>query len=195
MKSKLIAFLAGVFLWAFPPPAEARYKPFLSYERLAARADLVAVVEPVRNQFTKDSPAPLRDPRPAADFQAINTRFAVHWVIKGARPRPREITVLHFSYAKRPGPPGEPSLVIVNGADFVEFAVTASRNAESTGERTPAWLAFLRRRADGRFEAVTGQYDSADSFHRLDSQIYVVQPDQLPEGPLPVNPSGRKRRR
>ena len=41
-------------------------------------------------------------------------------------------------------------------------------------QETPAWLAFLKKRDDGRYEPVTDPYDTVDSFRELHQSSFFV---------------------
>ncbi len=150
-------------------------------ESLLAEADLVAVVRPLVSTNASDqltSAGPKYGPRDPANYQALNTRCQVVLAMKkSARMRDwhtNELTILHFRYA--------PSLLEFNGGRFIFFHRSETRL--SVVKRTqrdggynqlgmigdtepPAYLAFLIWRKDGRFEPVTGHYDSEPSFRLL----------------------------
>ncbi|MBS0659923.1 MAG: hypothetical protein JSR82_16915 [Verrucomicrobia bacterium] len=146
--------------------ASARYITAPDVDELARTADLVAIVEPLANEKCGDR-FPGKENSELEHFVGVNTRFRVVAVLKG-RAGAEEIRVLHFRYA-RPGEyvrkepaPGEPERVLVNGAAFIEFGLPKENQASQR------WLAFLKRRKDGRFEPKGPQYDSAYSFRRLE---------------------------
>jgi hypothetical protein len=75
-----------------------------------------------------------------------------------------------------------------DGACFVRFLIgplqyeqRALRDGKPVGGVTtfrqqPVWLAFLKRRADGRFEPLTGHYDSTFSFRELHESSFYAMP-------------------
>lgn len=145
-------------LLAAAGPSAARIMKAWSYDGLIAESDVVAIVESVENVPAKDIAPFASDNRPSTDFAATNTRFRVAAMLKENGEPFAELTVLHFNYAR--------SFPHVNGANFIRFPITETTRAINA-LRTPVWLAFLKRREDGRFEPVTGHYDSALSFREL----------------------------
>ena len=165
MRIAALALLFGTTatLWA-------RYAGGPPFEEAIERADRVAVLVPLENRPAKDRFRSAYAPEGDRDFAAINTRFSIRAVLKGKRPAAGDLTVLHFA----PKPTGNG--VMVNGPQFARFALGSValeiRDAKQKGPPgtytfEPQWLAVLKRRADGRFEPVHGQYDSADSFRLL----------------------------
>jgi hypothetical protein len=159
----------------------ARRVPAWPYDKLLADSDLVAIVEPLENQPTQDTFPGFDYGHLRSDFVATNTRFTIHVLFKTTDTSPNELTVLHFNYSTNVH-------VKPNGASFVRFATGAVeyerrviKDGRPTGDvailhQEPLWLAFLRRREDGRFEAVTGQYDSARSFRELHRPSFFASP-------------------
>ena len=43
-------------------------------------------------------------------------------------------------------------------------------------EEQPVWLAFLKKRSDGRFEPISDPYDSADSFREIHGSSFFNIP-------------------
>ena len=78
-------------------PSHARPKAGLSYSELLAKADLVAIIEPIKNESVKDVYAGFLHGLAQKDFVATNTTFRVHAYLKGGDAATKEITVLHFS--------------------------------------------------------------------------------------------------
>ena len=166
-------------LSCFLGSALARFVPDWPYDKLLAESDLVAIVEPIENKPASDEYSGYG--RPADHFDGTNTRFRVLVVLKPAGDAPKELTVLHFSYSKR-------VTVILNGACFVRFLIGPlqyeKRNLKdekpvggvTVFQEKPIWVAFLKRRPDGRFEPVTGHYDSAFSFRELHRASFFANP-------------------
>jgi hypothetical protein len=182
MKPTLIALIiAPVLLGLCSDLSFGRAVRLWSYEELVAKSDVVAVVEPLENQPAKDTFPGHRYGRTTDDFVATNTRFKVHVMLKGDRESPAELALLHFSYSPSVGG-------IVNGAHFIRFSIgplqyerRAVKDGKPIGgvttfQQEPLWLAFLKRREDGRFEPVTGHYDSARSFRQLHEPSCCVSP-------------------
>ncbi len=150
-------------------------------ESLLAEADLVAVIRPLASTKAPDqltSAGPKYGPRDPANYQALNTRCEVVLAMKRSEKlrdwHTNALTILHFRYA--------PSLLEFNGGQFIFFhwsgthlaVVKATQRDGSYNQlgmigvtEPPAYLAFLIWREDGRFEPVTGHYDSEPSFRLL----------------------------
>lgn len=155
---------------ALPTPTWSRNSGAMPYDRLAERAEVIAIIEAMWNRPADDL-FPGENPGPSPRYQAINTGFKVRAFLKGGE-APKELTLLHFDYASDPA-------IIVNGAQFIEFplgpreyekpAPKNQPNAKPTlaYADAPVWLAFLKRRSDGRYEPVNDQYDSRHSFREL----------------------------
>lgn len=147
MKTALLRLLAClIFDSTF---AHARFVHSMSYGELVAKSDLIVLIEPFATHLASDTFPEI----PAAEsdrlFQAFNTDFKVRAVLQSSGNVPHELTVLHFLHT--PGPIGP------DAAEFVKFL----------GEGAPkntTWIAFLKKRPDGRYEAITGQVDPAYSF-------------------------------
>jgi hypothetical protein len=161
--------------------ADARATRIWSYEDLAKAADLVVVMEPLFTEEVEDSyPGPLLGYK-GADFQGLNTTFQVQAVLKGDVSLKRLLVVLHFAYSKN-------VRFLINGARFaaflpgpLSFRKQVLQDGKEVGgvsvfKETPAWLAFLRKRDDGRYEAVTGSCDAVDSFRELHGASFYTSP-------------------
>jgi hypothetical protein len=153
------------------PSALARILPSWNYEKLLAAADVVVIIEalevkPVKDEFPKDAYGAWRG------YEASDARFRVRGILKNNGEAMKELTVLHFNYPK--------NTPIANGAQFIRFPVGAiayekrpmkdGKVIEGSVEHvqyTPQWLAFLKRRPDGRYEPVSGHYDACMSFEEL----------------------------
>jgi len=101
-------------------------------------------------------------------YQGYYTDFLVLGVLKGEVPK--RLRVSHFFYSRGP--------VEFNGGFFAYFhpvgaSVIATikggkaKGEEVGGSSSPTYLAFLKRRDDGLFVPVGGDYDSATSFRLL----------------------------
>ncbi len=162
-------------------PSHARLKAIGSYSELLSKADLVAIIEPIKNESVKDPYAGHLYGFAQKDFVATNTTFRVHAYLKGGDAATKELTVLHFSYSKDVGPR-------VNGACFINF-VTGPLQYEKRSlkddkpvggvtvyKQQPVWLAFLKKRSDGRFDPISDPYDSADSFREIHDSSFYTEP-------------------
>jgi hypothetical protein len=147
------------------PAAFGRLSEAWTFEALSEKADLIAIIsvvgeDPAPDTFRTDQPG---------RFIGINTRFQVLGLLKG-KLATKELTVLHFF--EEDG--------ITNGPISADFQYTRTYEAQTFKDgkaygraksgpspQKPKWIAFLKARSDGRFEPVTGQYDSADSFYEV----------------------------
>ena len=162
--------------------AAGRLLPSWPYEKLFAEADIVVVAEPLFTVDTKDV-FEHKGNKPDV-FTGMNTEFEVRWVLKGEQKKGK-FTVLHFRYGDPP--PGQVPAVR-NGALFVRFRLEgrsfAGRtlvdegidsaspppiNSVTKREGKPDYLLFLKLRTDGRYEPVSGQYDSELSCREVSS--------------------------
>jgi len=179
MKScALIAILFGLFA----ADSLARLSRAWTYEDLLAESDFVGLLEPIANQpatdvFTieVDVPDASSEKRDKVIYHGIDTRFRIEAILKPDAKATKELTVLHFS-EKNAETKG---FAVVDGPSFVSFIVgplqykkQVLKDKEVISEITvlqgePLWLAFLKRRADGRYEAVSGQEDAVDSFFEV----------------------------
>lgn len=152
----------------------ARLVPDWPYEKLFAESDLVVIAEPMLCCDSKDvfeRPDHSKD-----DYTGMNSTFEIRSVLKGS-PQMKKCSVLHFRYSDKVG-------AISNGALFVRFRLTGRsfkglivpENKEGPphagvqvyrSEAKPDYLLFLKRRADGRYEPVSGQYDAALSCREI----------------------------
>jgi len=128
--------------------AEARLKRSWTYEQLLSEADMVAVVDASPPKDTENTDVFLGHP-----VVQILTTLKVHAVLKGDTKK-ESLEFVHYRYGKTDRP-------IINGAQFVHF------QAEKTRYPKPKYLVFLKRRKDGRYEAVSGQIDPVDSVRLL----------------------------
>jgi len=178
-----IPFFIGVvaFQVLLTIPSHARLKATESYSELLAKADLVAIIEPIKNESVKDAYAGFLYGFTQKDFVGTNTTFSVHAYLKGGDTATKEITVLHFSYSKDVGPRA-------NGASFITF-ITGPLQYEKRSlkedkpvggvtvyKQQPVWLAFLKKRSDGRFEPISDPYDSSDSFREIHDSSFYSKP-------------------
>ncbi len=165
---------AGVAVLAFSASSLARLSRAWTYDDLVAEADFVGLLQPLSTESTDDEFSIEMGGR-KIKFDGKNTRFDVKAVFKdvAATEAPqRELTLLHFHDT------GE-SVQIANGPSVVYFHIAplfystkVLRDGQevlsaSGHRREPLCIAFLKRRTDGRFEAVTGQEDASESFREV----------------------------
>jgi len=166
-----------VLAWALATTVSARLVPNWPYDKLFAKADLVVIAEAITNRVSSDKLEQGHDPK---DYTGINTDFVVSQELKPGKSAPTitNLTVLHFRYSER-------VKGLDNGAFFIHFR-TKNQNLQRTervmrppGEvqeapiksmivnSKPAYLLFLKRRPDGRYEPLTGQYDATLSVREI----------------------------
>jgi hypothetical protein len=149
--------------------ASARIVVPWPYDKLFSQADVAVIAEPETTDDTADvfSFAGY-EPK---DFVGMNTKLKVRCAFKGDITN-GELTVLHFRYSDK-------LLAVVDGAKFVHFRlktrtlkgeVLHQNDKEGDADESehvdklvppPDYLLFLKKRTDGRYEPVSGQYDSA----------------------------------
>jgi len=132
--------------------AEARLKRSWTYEQLLNEADIVAVVDASPPKDTENTDVFLVYP-----VVQILTTLRVHAVLKGDTKK-ESLEFVHYRY-------GKIDRSIINGAQFVHFL--AVRKHGKIEYQKPKYLVFLKRRKDGRYEAVSGQIDPVDSVRLL----------------------------
>ena len=153
-------------------PSHARLKATVSYSQLVAKSDMVVMIEPIKSEVTGDPYPGQLYGFAQKNFVATSTTFRVHAYLKGGDASVEEITILHFHYSELVGG-------MANGASFITF-VTGSLQDEKRGligdkpigevsvyKQQPVWLAFLKKRSDGRYDPISNPYHSADSFRRI----------------------------
>src|SRR6516225_3088255 len=95
-------------------------------------------------------------------MKGIGTLFKVKLVLKGSE-SDKDVRLLHFQFA----PPDENSpRHITNPPSLVKFETSSVHLKSESGkelERKPDYLLFLKKRADGRYEPISGQTDPSFS--------------------------------
>jgi hypothetical protein len=131
-------------------PAAARLIPSWPYDKLFREADLVVLARPVSSA---DSGEVTKHNSWKVDFVGVNTKFEARAVLKGKLEGGR-LTVLHHRL-----PDG---VAVVNGPLLVSFRLRGlfiTTNTAKVGLGRPDYLLFLKKRADGRYEPVSGPVD------------------------------------
>lgn len=165
------------------PFAYARLTRAWTPEELRDESDFIGIIEPIANELV-DEKLTLGLMRGQLVLPGVNTRFRVELTFKVTRKSflhaiffwrytpPTEVTVLHFQQT-------DAALDVANGPLLVNFPLGPVRYEKRTSKdkqeisnvhmsgATPQYLAFLKRRADGRYEPTTGQEDAMDSFREL----------------------------
>lgn len=164
----LLTCLLLSLLFLRPTFAPAAMVPLPSLAALTNDSDFIAIVRAIDTTPTEDR----LDGELA--YRGFNTRFVILTVLKGAGAKPQEmITLLHFDYDPTYKDP------IINGPTFMSFATAPARLERSliikgkrqkggaTFDAVPLYIAFLKKRADGRFEPTGGQEYSDFSFREM----------------------------
>jgi hypothetical protein len=151
------------FWSCFSPGASARLVEELSYERLLKEADLVVIAIAISSKGSSDS---FVDERWQYEFVGQNTKFRVLQVLKGPKDL-KSMVVLHYKFgkihdkAKKKMKKGDLN-ELIDAPSFVSF-FTSPTEVEIAGWLDPKfrfqYLLYLKKRADGRFEPVSGQID------------------------------------
>jgi hypothetical protein len=162
---------------------DARITRNWTWDDLYDESDFVGLVEPVANDAVGDK-LTLPFDRGQLTLPGVNSRFRVqkafksppggliyfllHWHWESQS----ELVVLHFQETAE-------SAEVTNGPDLINFPLPPVRYDKSTlkhgkviaeihmGDTTPLYLAFLKRRTDGRYEPTSGQIDAQESFREL----------------------------
>ncbi|MGV3721600.1 MAG: hypothetical protein ACO1SX_11880 [Actinomycetota bacterium] len=135
-------------------PAHARPVAFRNYDQLTREADLVVIASPTA---TRDTPERRDLPgiSPAIPVIGVETTFQVAAMLKGEvnlgpTDKSKPLTLHHYRLPDNSViSPNGPSLVVFNPKDRKQF------------------LMFLKREADGRFSALSGQTDPELSIEPL----------------------------
>jgi hypothetical protein len=145
------------------PSADARFRKYWSQEELFRESNLVVIAEAVKSEISKDT-FPSQFYTSKASFEGIITVFKVNLVLKGNESA-KSIRVLHFKL--RPGSVG--IFGLVDGPCLVSFATELVEVSfkGGTARQKPSYLLFLKKKADGRYEPVTGQVDPDDSVREM----------------------------
>ncbi len=144
---------------AFPVFAAGRFIEAWPYEKLMQQANVVVIGTAVSSV---DS-----DEKSKEGFLGVNTTFDVKGMLKG-KVDGKQIKLLHYRIEGG-------NLQLPNGPLLVTFrttglVVTSKRGGQTTLE-PPEYLLFLKSRKDGRYEAVSGQYDPKLSVRQMFSSF------------------------
>lgn len=169
------ASLALPLILFFSAPVRARLIALWPYERLFREAEVIVIASALFSEEAADvSP---HTPPLGERFAGVNTTLEVQQVLKGAM-KNKTFQLLHFKLVdvvKR----AEPTAGVVEVLDG-PLLVTFRGARKASGlwpEASPHYLLFLKKRLDGRFEPVSGQYDPQLSVRELSAP----GPTPLPE--------------
>jgi hypothetical protein len=152
-----IVLLAAVIA-ATSSPAHARGLEPWPYKRLLKEADAVVIGRPLS---VADSGEVTKDNLWKAEFVGVNTTFHIEAVLKG-EVEGDKLRVLHYRL--------KPGVLIDDGPLLVSFrqhATDLSTREVKVSLGRPGYLLFLKRRADGRYEPLSGQTDPALSVREM----------------------------
>jgi hypothetical protein len=166
--------LAVVLLAAGVGPAAARLLPAWPYEKLLREADLVVLARPVSSA---DSGEVARPAGWKVEFLGVNTRFDLRAVLKG-KLEGTQLTVFHHRL--------KDGVTLRNGPLLVSFrqhGLSLTTKTAKVGLARPDYLLFLRRRADGRYEPVSGPVDPELSVREVTPPLpaALARPDPGPK--------------
>jgi hypothetical protein len=157
-------------LFCAAPPANARPVPHWPYDQLFRESHLVVIAEAETSEPSKDA-FPDKNLWPIR-IEGIVTLFRVKLILKGSETS-KTIRVLHFKIKEIRGLVG-----VINGPGFVKFATGLVELSSKSGrlETKPSYLLFLKKMADGRYGAVTGQTDPVYSVREMFVPSAVLSP-------------------
>jgi hypothetical protein len=148
-----VLIAACSLLFALPSRSTGRPVREWSYAHLFKEADLVLLLEPqsTRDAVEKDGAVPPRD-----YLTGVVTTLKVLHVIKGEF-KQQTIDLVHFRYKK--------GAQVENGPGLVSFKTgqQALSGKRWSGGYKPDYVVFLKKDKNGRFEFVSGNFDSDDS--------------------------------
>jgi hypothetical protein len=146
---RLAALTLALFFLSLPP-AHARRLETWSYDRLLKEADVVVIATAVSS---KDSGETFKEKDLHVDFLGVETTFSVEAILKG-KVEGDKLKVLHYRLKK--------GVLVDNGPLLVSFRTQGIEVNLKHGHlhlEQPSYLLFLKKRKDGRYEAVSGQID------------------------------------
>lgn len=187
-RSRFTPWLAVAVLLAAAGVAAARRLPEWPHDRLITEADLVVVAAAVKSEPTTDK----WEGDYAYELDGINTRFHVRAVLKGEAPKDG-LTVLHYRQGRlKPGKTEKDQWYAAkSGPDLVTFPTEPTRAGAGVSEvavPAPEYLLYLKKRADGRYEPVSGQFDPDLSVREM---FPAGLSDKLREAQERLRPPGR----
>jgi len=147
--------------------ADARPVRAWTYQELLSGADVVVIATPLPAKATEDTSGFKRD-----YLAAIETTLTANAVLKGNVMVNEQLKFVHYRL--------KDDAKVINGARLIHFRTKGSLlgfvsedGKQARGAR-PKYLLFLKRRSDGRYEAVSGQMDP------IDSVKLMSHPDEYP---------------
>jgi hypothetical protein len=160
MSRTLLLFAVAVS--AIGTMAHARILDPWPYDRLMKEADLVVIATPVQNKGSTDT---FQVENWKGKFHRIETVFEPGALLKG-KLEAKTLTLLHYRFEADPEIHN-----VLDGPMLVHFHIAQPGRLMKMkdGVKDHAdYLLFLKKRADGRYEAVSGQIDPALAVRELD---------------------------
>jgi hypothetical protein len=155
MTRTLVCAVLGCALCMFSRPTAARIMDGWDYERLFKESDLIVIARAAETEDSKDKN--VDHALWGLEFVGMNTTFDVKHALKGKADK--TIKVLHYKFGRPIDKDRKPD-VIIDGPSFVTFR--HDKFKLEGGKYTipqPSYLLFLKKRADGRYEPVSGEVD------------------------------------
>jgi hypothetical protein len=166
MRASSLAVLAPCLSCFCISTAQARILEDWPYDKLYGKADLIVIAvakttKPVADRF--------RDPRWPLDLVGQQTAFEIKQVLRG-KITGKSLDVLHFAFGPQSKKQKEEQLQIIDGPLLIRFrtkSVTLNIGGREHYLERPDYMLFLKRRADGRFEPVSGRIDPVLSIREV----------------------------
>lgn len=143
----LLAVLLGVMV---VPQVSARRIEAWPYERLLKESDVVVIATALPG---KDSGTVWKENPWKVNFIGVETPFTIKVILKG-KVAGEKLTVLHYRL--------EPDVLLADGPLLVQFRTKGIKLETKEAKihlGQPDYLLFLKKRADGKYESVSGQVD------------------------------------
>ena len=169
MRKALSLVSSAALLTLFIGPVSGRLIENWPYERLFKEADLVVIATAEATAETKDR---FKTNGWKIDFIGQETSFAVETILKGKVKGEKKIKMLHFRLPDGVDVNNGPLHVSFPPKGLLLSGKVKGRAFEMKLTR-PEYMLFLRLRADGRYEPVSGQIDPALSVREMFSGTTV----------------------
>lgn len=174
--------IASALLSAFCASLDARSVKQWTDAELLRTADVVAIIRPLESKKNADA-LQVEGFKPE-DFIGISTKCSILAVFKG-NIEEKDLVIHHFCYSPQKTSIADGALFILFPMIPHDYKIIVSENGKDLGNATryqyvPAWLAYLKKQADGSYIPVTPQFDAALSFKPL------LGVDELPGVQLPT---------
>jgi hypothetical protein len=144
------ALLAVLSSLVFLGPVHARRIEPWPYKKLLKEADVVVVATALSSKETGEV---TKLGGWQTNLLGVDTTFAVEAVLKG-EVKGDQLTVFHYRL--------KPGVHVENGPLLISFRtkrLAIQTKQAKVGLGVPSYLLFLKKRPDGRYEAVSGQID------------------------------------